>query len=111
METQATPRPWHIAQLKHDQELGDIAYIYGPAPKSMPSPQVCTSIATGRDRAGAEANAALIVAAVNQHDALVETLEEVADTAGLAPAATLYAARKRLAYIVALARAVLDAAK
>lgn len=64
METEATPRPW----------IYDAAgEIRGRERKA--APLVARTVVQGIAMPRWEANAALIVAAVNQHDALVEALE------------------------------------
>ena len=68
METQATPRPWKITRTEGSLGVGLDWAITGR----------WTAIATlfdEDDDPEQEANAALIVRAVNNHDALVEALE------------------------------------
>lgn len=92
MQTQATARPWHLdAEQMNDYGLPRVLGADG-------------SIVAGV--MGSGANAALIVRAVNNHDALMAALEDIAKPVapGYEFRAAVYERRTR-------ARAALDAAR
>lgn len=77
---EATPRPWHVEECEQCPERGQI-YIHTKGWLD-PNELIAETVKTDRDVdrgdvADAEANAELIVRAVNAHDALVATLELV----------------------------------
>jgi hypothetical protein len=86
--TKATPRPWHCDGHGNDWEIFSSA--------DWPIARLNAKI-----QAGAQANGALIVQAVNAHDELVALLEELIDIEGPQPGTAAWAAKVR----AALARA------
>ena len=66
---ESTPRPWLNI---HGRVISDVMPRDG-------SHDVCSMTVTNNNRISAEANAALIVKAVNSHEALVKALEEIAN--------------------------------
>ena len=69
-----TPTPWLVE--RHDDEDGTIAYeIWNHAPAHYH--RICTVADYSGDNPPAKANAALIVRAVNSHEALKEALRDL----------------------------------
>ena len=77
METQATPRPWAIAQPAELRNVSQIVDGRGNALASLYYLLNDEPRALAKTEAENGANAAMIVRAVNNHDALVEALEQV----------------------------------